>query len=175
MLESFSTEYLPLIGWYFPHLHLPNHSSYCFHIGTVNSPNWPSDLISVPSCSGDFAQNARLWLPYSHGHTRTFGYKHTPLFWPCLISKFSVTLWENTFGYKRIYWLNVGLVLANIGNKRHKRLRVRLYIFSKVEFSLIWTLASQWEVSFIAFDPLMGSWIDCGQAAFKLTDETSRQ
>ncbi len=30
------------------------HSSYCFHIGTVNSPKWPSDLISVPSCSSDF-------------------------------------------------------------------------------------------------------------------------
>ena len=40
-------------------------------------------------------------IPYSRAHKRTFDYKLTPLFGPCLISKFSVTLWENTFGYKR--------------------------------------------------------------------------
>ena len=37
---------------------------------------------------------------YSCGHKRTSDYKRTLLFGPCLTSKFSVTLWENTFGYK---------------------------------------------------------------------------
>ena len=37
---------------------------------------------------------------YSRGHTRTFDYKHIPLFWACLNFKFSVMQWENTFGYK---------------------------------------------------------------------------
>ena len=39
-------------------------------------------------------------LPYSRSHKRTSDYKRTPLFRPCLTSKFSVTLWENTFDYK---------------------------------------------------------------------------
>ena len=39
-------------------------------------------------------------LPYSRTHKRTFVYKRTPLFGSCLTSKFSVTLWEHTFGCK---------------------------------------------------------------------------
>ena len=39
-------------------------------------------------------------VPYSRGHKRTSDYKRTLLFGPCLTSKFSVTLWENTFSYK---------------------------------------------------------------------------
>ena len=38
-------------------------------------------------------------IPYSCGHTRTFDYKCIPLFWAYLSFKFSVMLWENTFGY----------------------------------------------------------------------------
>ena len=40
-------------------------------------------------------------LLYSCGHMRTFDYRRIPLFWACLSFKFSVTIWENTFGYKR--------------------------------------------------------------------------
>ncbi len=50
-LERFSTKCWPLIGRYFPSLYLCNHSSYCFHIGTVNSPKLPSHLISTLYCS----------------------------------------------------------------------------------------------------------------------------
>ena len=42
-------------------------------------------------------------LLYSHSHTRTFDYKRIPLFWPYLSFKFSVTLCENAFKYKRTF------------------------------------------------------------------------
>ena len=40
----------------------PNHSSYCFHFGTDNSPNWSSDLISVPLFCSDFLPSFSFWL-----------------------------------------------------------------------------------------------------------------
>ena len=36
--------------------YLYHHSSYCFHVWTVNSPKWPSCLVSEPSRSSDFAK-----------------------------------------------------------------------------------------------------------------------
>ena len=42
--------------------YLRNHTSHCFHTGTVNSPKQPSDLISIPSCSSNLTPNAGLWL-----------------------------------------------------------------------------------------------------------------
>ena len=42
--------------------YLDNHLWYSFFVGTVNSPKWPSDLISIPSHSSDFPPNAGLWL-----------------------------------------------------------------------------------------------------------------
>ena len=44
------------------HDYLHKYSSHCFHVGTVNSPKRPSDLISVSSCSSDFLPNGGLWL-----------------------------------------------------------------------------------------------------------------
>ena len=42
-----------------------------------------------------------MHILYSQGHMHTLDYKRIPLFWACLRFKFSVTLWENRFGYKR--------------------------------------------------------------------------
>ena len=42
--------------------YLHNHSSHCFCIRTVNSPKWPSDLITIPSCANYFLSDAGLWL-----------------------------------------------------------------------------------------------------------------
>ena len=56
MLQWFSARCWPLIGWFIYNHYLPNHSSYCFHDGTLNSPKWPSDLISIPPCSVIFCR-----------------------------------------------------------------------------------------------------------------------
>ena len=62
MLQWISTKCWPLIGRFFSGHYVCNHSSYCFHIEAVNSPEWPSDLIGIVSCSSEFLPNAGLWL-----------------------------------------------------------------------------------------------------------------
>ncbi len=48
--------------WIVTDQYLCNHSLCCFQIGTANSHKWPSDLISILSCSSDVLPNARPWL-----------------------------------------------------------------------------------------------------------------
>ena len=56
ILQWFSTKYRPLIVW-LVYVHYPhNHSLYCSHVGTANSPQRVSQLtgINVLLCSNDF-------------------------------------------------------------------------------------------------------------------------
>ncbi len=50
----FSTTCQPLIGQLVYAYYFHNHSLYCFHSQTVNSPQWVSQLISIPSHFSDF-------------------------------------------------------------------------------------------------------------------------
>ena len=73
---SCSSDFLPnascwLANWVYAHF-LCNYSSYCFHIGTVNSPYWVSQLIySVWSCSSDFLLPETKSCPQCVGHCFT--------------------------------------------------------------------------------------------------------
>ncbi len=55
-------------GWFFSGHYLCNHSSYWFHIGTLNSHKWQSHRITIPSCSSDVSECSPLigWFISCH-------------------------------------------------------------------------------------------------------------
>ena len=133
---------IPLCPQWKPNLgHWPRYM-YSFAILCCQRLESAGENITWKLYSCGCTQSAKL--PYSHAHKCTFDYKHTPLFGPCLTSKLSVTLWENTFGYRHTPPKTAKLVLiSTVLMNARIRYNMGNYWFW---CTLLWALTS-WQVT----------------------------